>query len=105
MTDFVISIPDEEVDTFVIRRMGKGDFVVTVSHKFGSTLDAHGQILGPVAPHGTAIDWDLSKAVSRAIAHMREEVRVQQEKQSTRPPAARSSGIQPPLNLNLDLDL
>lgn len=103
MMRVTLDIPDDEVGTFVIRRMGEGDYVVTMSHRFGSVYDDHGQIIGPIAPHGVANDPDLPAAVQRAVEDMRREVEKKRLEQN-----ARAAGTYAPMrgpSIDLDLDL
>lgn len=105
MMNITLEIPDDEVDTFIIRRMGAGDYVVTVFHRFGYVLDKHGQILGPSAPHGIGIGTDLPTVVGQALDDLRKEVARKRDEQSNRDRARPLPVKTQTFNLDLDLDL
>jgi hypothetical protein len=100
MATLTLEIPDDEVDTFVIRRMGQGEYHIFLTHRFGFALDQHGQILGPDAPRGCAMDHDPELALKRALDHLRKEVEIRQTSQ----PKAHRAPV-PAFAADFDLEL
>jgi hypothetical protein len=102
MTTLTLEIPDDEVDTFVIRRMGQGEYHIFLTHRFGFALDQHGQILGPDAPRGCAMDHDPGLALERALEHLRKEVEL---RKTSQPKATYVAKPAPAFAADFDLEL
>jgi len=85
MTTYSFTLPDDLVDAISLRRMSEGangQWLATVSHKFGSVLDNKGRIIGPIAPHGVATGASPEEAVAAAVKDLAKEVLAKLEEQN-----------------------
>ncbi len=94
MADFSFSVPDDEVEFIEVTRytalnpVDKGTvprWRARLTHRFGWAMDRHGRLPFAVAPQGAGSGPDPQSAVDRALANLREQVRLGVLKSNERP--------------------